>query len=745
MKSIRLAMLMYVGLSMTSLMTCWAASDDAIEKQVQILLDKMTIQEKVGQMTQVTLAVVAGEEKDGWCNLDPNKLREAVVDHQVGSLLNCAGQARSVENWNAIIRQIQEMATQQTRLGIPIIYGIDSIHGANYVRGATLFPQSIAMAATGNRELVYREGQITALETRAAGIPWNFNPVLGLGRDPRWSRFWETFGEDSYLTVEFGKRYIQGQQGDDFSQPHKVAACMKHYLGYSVPHSGKDRTPAYIPERQLRELFLPPFAAAARAGVATVMVNSSEINGIPVHSSPWLLTEVLRQELQFKGFVVSDWQDVKNLYERERVAKDYRAATKLAVLAGMDMCMVPYNYAFYDHLLDLVEADEVPLRRIDQAVADILRVKYRLGLFDAPFADPNLADQFASAAAQAVNLQAAQEAVTLLKNDTRILPLAKDTKVLVTGPCADKLTVLNGGWSLTWQGDREDLLPQDKLTIHQALVKNLGEDQVLHLPGAGFDKTIDVDKVRAVAAQVDVIVACMGEPPYCETPGNIDDLTLSSAQLQLVEQLATVGKPIVLVLVEGRPRVIRSIVDQAGAILMAYLPGMEGGQAIADVLCGDVNPSGKLPFTYPKYAGWHTPYDHKYSEAFTGNRFDPQWTFGFGLSYTVFDYNDLTLSKAELERRDKVTVSVNVTNIGDRAGKEQVQLFVSDLVASITPPVRRLRGFEKISLEPGETKAASFKLSTEDLAFIGRNHKRMIEPGEFEVRIGSQTKRFKVK
>lgn len=723
---------------------CAAAPADT-EAGVQALLEKMTLPEKVGQMTQITLEVVAGEQKDGWVNLDPNKLHNVIVKHHVGSLLNCAGQARTGKNWQAILEQIQNVATKQTRLGIPVIYGIDSIHGANYILGATLFPQSIAMAATGNADLSYEEGRITAIETRATGIPWNFNPVLGLGRDPRWSRFWETFGEDSYLTAVLGAHYIAGQQGDDLTDSQRVAACMKHYLGYSVPRSGKDRTPAYIPERQLREYFLPPFAAAAKAGVVTVMVNSSEINGIPVHSSHTLLTKVLRQELGFKGFVVSDWEDVKNLFERERVAADYRAATKLAVMAGMDMCMVPYDFKFYDSLIDLVQQGEVPMTRIDQAVADILRVKFQLGLFEKPVAVKQDLERIGTKAARKINLQAAREALTLLKNQDAVLPLSKNTRVLVTGPCADKLSVLNGGWSTTWQGDKEELYPQDKPTVRQALTNMLGKDQVLYHQGVGFTEDSNSIQALALASRADAIIACMGEPTYCETPGNIDDLNMSAVQLSYLEKLAATGKPVVLVLIEGRPRVIAAVEEKMKAVLMAYLPGLEGGQAIAEVLFGDVNPSGKLPFSYPKHAGWHTTYDHKHSETMGGNRYDPQWPFGAGLSYTTFAYRDLAVGKQTLGLKDTLTVSVTVTNTGQRTGQEIVQLFVSDLVASVTPPVKRLRAFKKIELEPRQSQKVYFNLAISELAFIGRDLKPIVEPGDFEVHIGDQSQKFVVR
>ena len=718
---------------------------DPIDRKVNDLLREMTLEEKVGQMTQITLQPFAGEDKDGYLTLDPNKLYTGVVERHIGSILNCAGRARTVENWNAMITQIQDMATKQTRLGIPVIYGIDSIHGANYVTGATIFPQNIAMAATGNGVLMYRLGEIAAYETRAAGIPWNFNPVLGLGRQPLWSRFYETFGEDAYTAAAMGAAYIQGQQGQSIADSTKVAACMKHYYGYSFPLSGRDRSPAWIPERMQRELFLVPFAVAAEAGVASAMINSSEINGIPVHSSRYMLTDLLRGELGFEGFVVSDWADIENLYTREMVAADRREAVRMAVMAGVDMSMVPYDYSFTDTLIDLVESKEVPVSRINDAVARILRVKFELGLFENPYPNERLAGGFASDAHQKINLQCAREAITMLKNDGGTLPLAKDIKVLVTGPTADKLSVLNGGWTITWQGDKEEWYPQEKDTIRRAIERKLGADHVTFVPAVAFDEAFSISSAVAAADEADVIVACLGEPTYCETPGNINDLTMTAPQLELIEELAGTGKPIVLVLAEGRPRVIRTIVDDVDAILMAYLPGMEGGTAVADILFGDVNPSGRLPFSYPKWASYHVCYDHKPSAAKGGNKYDPQWPFGHGLSYTTFAYSDLQLNKTELAADGVLTVEVTVSNEGDMAGSEIVQVYLSDLVASVTPPVRELKRFRKIDLEPGQSETLTFSLMREDFAFIGRDNDPIIEPGTFRVAIGDKTAEFEIK
>jgi len=715
-----------------------------MEGRVRRLMAQMTTEEKIGQMTQLTLEQFAKSGQDGHLILDEEKLRDGIVRHHLGSILNCGGQARSVQNWQEIITKIQDVATKETRLGIPILYGLDTIHGANYVLEATIFPQNIAMAATGNVDLMAKNGEISALETRAAGVPWNFGPVLDVARQPMWPRVFETFGEDPYLAATMGAAYIRAQQGDDLSNPLKVATCMKHYLGYSWPQSGRDRTPAYIPDRQLREWFVPPFAAAVKAGAVTCMVNSSEINGVPVHSSSYYLKDLLRDELGFEGFVVSDWADIENLYTREKVAKDRREAVKMAVMAGVDMSMVPYDYSFYETLLLLVQEGEVPMKRIDEAVSDILRVKFMLGLFEKPYPTKSLAASVGTEASRKINLQAAQEAMTLLKNDGDLLPLPKQGKVLVTGPTAHKLSVLNSGWTFTWQGDKEELYPQEKNTILEAIQAKLGRGNVIHVDAVTFDKEVDIGKAVEAAAGVDAVIACIGEPAYCETPGNIDDLTMSRPQLDLVEALAGTGKPVVLVLVEGRPRVIRTIVDDARAILMAYTPGLEGGQAVADVLFGDANPSGRLPLTYPKYPGGFMWYDHKNNETQGGNKYDPQWPFGHGLSYSKISYRGLRLDRSEISSADTLTITLEVTNHSDRAAKETVQLYLSDLVASVTPPVKVLKRFQKVDLAPNATQTVRFTLTWDDLSFVGRDNQPVVEPGEFKVQVGDLSVSFTV-
>ncbi|GBE28098.1 periplasmic beta-glucosidase precursor [bacterium BMS3Bbin03] len=726
------------------------ANRTTIDEKVAALVSRMTLEEKVGQMTQISLEVVSRgfPVVASPLQLDDARLRNAIVVHHIGSILNVGTRAHTVQKWRQIITKIQDVATQDTRLGIPIIYGIDAIHGANYTTGATLFPQAIGMAATWNPELVKRDGQITAYEVRASGIPWNFNPVLGVGRQPLWPRLFETFGEDPYLVSVMGAAYIKGLEGEQntISDSDKVASCMKHYLGYSFPLSGKDRTPAWIPERMLREYFLPPFRAAVRAGSHTLMVNSSEINGIPVHSSHFLLTDVLRGELGFKGFVVSDWQDIENLYRREKVASTQKEAVKMAVMAGVDMSMVPLDFSFYNDLLELVRNGEVPKSRVDEAVTRILKVKYELGLFEHPYPDPTFGERFACKEFQQTNLQAAQESITLLKNIDGVLPLKKGARVLITGPTADKMHVLNSGWTITWQGNEESLYPKDKWTILQAIRHKIGTDRVTFVPGVSFEKEMDIPAAVEAARRADVAIVCLGEDAYCESEGNIMDLTLSEPQLKLAEAIEKTGTPVVLVLTEGRPRIINRITDGAKGILMAYLPGMEGGRAIADILFGDVNPSGKLPVTYPRYTNDFTLYDHKHSENNDEeHQYHPQFPFGFGLSYTKFSYTNLTVEPKTVKIGDPVRVSVTVRNAGRRAGKEVVQLYLSDLVASVTPSEKRLKRFKKIALAPGESKRVSFTLNKSDFVFFGRDNMPTVEPGVFKVSVSGRSKEFTLK
>ena len=718
-----------------------------IDARVAALLAKMTLEEKVGQMTQVTIDVVANMNRTpgGWQHLDPEKLRTAIVKHHVGSILNVMGSAYSIDNWHEIITKIQDVATKETRLKIPILYGIDAVHGANYTTGATIFPQNLGMASTWNSELMKRDGEITAYEVRASGIPWNFNPVLDIGRQPLWPRLFETFGEDPYLASTMGAAYIKGLEGDNNSinQKDKVAACLKHYLGYSLPLTGEDRTPAYIPEISLRENVLPSFAAAIAAGAQTVMINSSEINGVPIHASHYYLTELLREELGFKGLAVSDWQDIINLYTREKVAATPKDAVKQAVMAGVDMSMVPLDFSFYDLLLELAREGGVPVARIDEAVSRILRLKFALGLFEQAYPDQSLKAQFASPEFRKVALQSAQESIILLKNQNNLLPLASGVKILVAGPTATKLTALNSGWTITWQGNDETLYPKDRDNILQAIEKRFGKSNVTYVPGADFKKELDISAAVNAAKSAEVIVLCLGEDAYCETPGNISDLVLPVEQVKLAQALQQTGKPVILIMAQGRPRLIREIEAKSNAIIAAFCPGMEGGTAIADVLAGEVNPSGKLPVTYPRYPNDLTLYDHKFSENVDGSLgYNPQFPFGFGLSYTTFAYSDLVLAKAKLKKGEELQMRVTVKNTGSRPGKEIVQLYLTDFVASITPCNKRLKRFTKIMLAPGESKTVSFALQAKDFSFIGRDNKPTIEPGEFQVSIGQLAQKF---
>jgi beta-glucosidase len=712
-------------------------------RRVEELLARMTLEEKIGQMTQLEIGLVTTGEGDN-VRIDPDKLEKAVVKYGVGSILNVKDQALSVDKWHELIRQIEE-ASQRTRLKIPVLYGIDTIHGANYIQGSTLFPQEIGMAATWNPALMQRASEIAAVETRAAGIPWTFSPVLDLGRQPLWPRFYETFGEDPYLAKVMGVAFVRGMEGNDISSPNHIATSLKHYVGYSFPLSGRDRTPAWIPENYLREYFLPSFAAAVHAGARTIMVNSAEINGTPGHINYHLLTEVLRNELGFQGFVVSDWQDIEKLVSVWKVAVDEKEATRMGIMAGIDMSMVPQDYRFSDLLLQLVKEGKVPISRINEAVRRILKVKFDLGLFENAMPDPSLKARFATNESRQVAIQAARESMTLLKNEQRILPLAKNRKVLVTGPTADSLISLNNGWTYVWQGSNASLYPKDRPTILQAIETKVGKN-VTYVPGVTFDKEIDIQEAVRAARNSDVVVVCVGEASYAETPGNITDLTLSEPQLKLAEAIEATGKPVVLVLVEGRPRIINRIADGAQGILMAYNPSNEGGIAIADVLFGDYNPSGKLPFTYPRTPNGLLTYDHKLFEteqtSFGNSAFSPQFEFGQGLSYTTFAYSNLQVSPKTVPMNGQVNVSVSVTNTGQRAGKETVILYVRDEVASITPPGKRVKRFSKIYLEPGQVRTLTFTLRRDDLSFIGADNKPTVELGDFDVMVGNLTDKF---
>lgn len=722
-------------------------TSEAIENKVQALLGQMTLEEKVGQMTQIDFSVVSvvnGQDAEN--PIDQAKLEDAILHHHVGSILNTPttpnNKAQSIEKWRKMTQTIRETAAR-SRLKIPVIYGIDAIHGATYTQNAVLFPQAISMAATFNTELSFKEGEIAAREVKASGLDWNFSPVMDIGRQPLWPRLWETYGEDVHLSSAMGTAYIKGHQGDNMADADKAPTCLKHYVGYSYPLNGKDRTQAWIGERALREWFLPGFQAGVLAGAPTVMINSAEVDGIPGHANYHYLTEILRGEMGFNGFTVSDWEDIIRLHTRDKLAATPREAVKMAVMAGVDMSMVPFDFSFYELLLDLAKNGEVPLSRIDEAVSRILRVKYQTGLFER--SEPALAVEgnFVTEEAVEVNKQAAREAIVLAKNDNEMLPLRKNVSILVTGPTANLLSVMNGGWTITWQGDAEELYPKDRPTLLQALrAKTSGK--VTFVGGQRFSDEINIEQAVTEARNHDVVILALGEKPYCETPGNIDSLTLDPVQMQLARAIFEIGKPVVLVTFGGRPRIITEIADKARAVVLGFLPGMEGGEAMADILFGDVNPSGKLPLSYPRAVNDILPYDHKPIEAYEGNQYRPLYPFGHGLSYTSFETSGLKLDKSQIKLGDNVEVSVRVKNTGQLSGKETVLLYLHDAAASVSRPVKQLKGFKKVELKPGEQQSLEFTLTPEDMSFIGLDMKRVVEPGEFQVMVGGEMASFTV-
>ena len=709
-------------------------------KDIDVLISKMSIEEKVGQMSQVDLGVIAVGDI---CNLknpqqlDISKLETALNKYHVGSILNvgCGSGTISLENWKKIISTIQIKNQKSSNYPIPVIYGIDAIHGANYVMGATLFPQQIAQAATWNPQLVKSANEISAYETRAAGIPWNLSPVLDLGRQPLWSRFFETYGEDVCLAKSMAVAAISGLQSNVDNTYH-VAACMKHFLGYSFSLSGHDRTPAWISERELREYFLPTFQAAINAGAKTVMINSGEINGTPVHANYDILTKLLRDELKFTGVAVTDWEDIYKLVNVHHVAATKKEAVKMAIMAGIDMSMTPNDFEFNDLLIQLVKEGSIPQSRIDLSVKRILNLKKELGLFDNVVYLPSSYPDFGSKHFSDVSYQAASEAITLLKNNSNVLPLTnKNEKLFVCGPAANSLNQLNGAWTHTWQGVDDKYNTKGKLTILEGLRANF--TSVNYLQGTSLDSIIDVNACIAQAKNADKIIVCLGELPCTEIPGNINDLTLPAAQLKLVDELSKLNKPIILVCCFNRPRIIHSIVNKADAIVYAYLPGDEGGRAIADCIAGIINPSGKLPFTYPKATNEIVHYDHKASEDlatdFSNNAYQPEFDFGFGMSYTHFTYSDFKVSSDTLLNNDSLSISIKVTNDGKLNGKEVVQLYYKDLVASITPSVKKLVAFEKVDLSFGQSKVVNLKVAKSDFSFINKDLKRVTEEGTIEL------------
>ena len=734
-------------------------SDPVIEANIQQWLKKMTLEEKIGQMCEITIDVVTDFEK----SRDGFTLSEAMLDtvigkYKVGSLLNVPlSVAQKKEVWAKAIRQIQEKSMKE--IGIPCIYGVDEIHGTTYTLDGTLFPQGVNMGATFNRALVRRGAEISAYETKASCVPWTYAPVVDLGRDPRWPRMWENYGEDAYLNTVMGVEAVLGFQGSDPNHigRYNVAACVKHYMGYGVPVSGKDRTPSAIPRSELREKHFAPYLAAIRAGALSVMVNSAVDNGMPFHANKELLTDWLKRDLNWDGLIVTDWADINNLCTRDHIAATKKEAIKIAINAGIDMSMVPYETSFCTYLKELVEEGEVPMSRIDDAVARVLRLKYRLGLFDNPYWDIAEYDKFGSPEHAAEALRAAEESEVLLKNDGNLLPLKQGTKILLAGPNANSMRCLNGGWSYSWQGHCADEFAGAYNTIYEALCNKFGKDNITYEPGVTYapykndnwweENPAEIEKAVAAAANADVIIACIGENSYCETPGNLNDLTLSANQRNLVKALAATGKPVILVLNEGRPRIINDIEPLAKAVVHVMLPGNYGGDALANLLAGDVNFSGKLPYTYPKYINSLATYDYKPCEnvgQMAGNyNYDAvmnvQWPFGFGLSYTSYAYSNLKVDKSSFAPGDVITVSVDVTNTGSVEGKESVLLYSSDLVASSTPDIKRLRGFDKISLKPGETKTVTLKLAADDLAFVGYDGLWRLEKGDFVLACGGKT------
>ena len=744
--------------------SAWAAAqtakpaiprDEQLEAKVEKTLAKMTLDEKIGQMLELNLDIMGTYDASGKWKLNETMLDTCISKYKVGSLLNAPGtRAATVEQWQEWIRLIQKKSMKH--IGIPDVFGLDHNHGVTYTQGGTLFPQPINIAASFNTELARTGAQVTAYESRAANCPWVYNPVTDLGRDPRWSRIWESFGEDPIVNARMAEAEIMGYQGNDHNHlsRYNVATSLKHYMGYGAPFTGKDRTPAYIAPNVLREKYFEPFKAAVQAGALTIMVNSSSINGVPVPASYEYLTPWLKKDLNWDGMIVTDWADINNLFTRERVAKDKKDAIRIAINAGIDMSMDPYSVEFCILLKQLVNEGKVSQERIDDAVRRILRLKYRIGLFDEPNTGGKGYEKFGSQEHADLALRSAEETEILLKNEG-VLPLAKGKKILLTGPNANQMRCLNGGWSYTWQGSKAEDLAEKYNTIYEALCNKYGQENVILDQGVTYNEKgqyweenePQIEKAVAAAAQADVIIACVGENSYCETPGNLTDLWMSENQRNLVKALAKTGKPIVLVLNEGRPRLIADIEPLAKAIVHIMLPGNYGGDALANLLAGDANFSAKLPYTYPKEINSLANYDYKVSEevgtmagAYNYDaKVSLQWPFGYGLSYTTFEYANLKVDKANFTADDTLTVTVDVKNTGSRAGKESVLLYSSDLIASIVPDNKRLRCFTKISLEPGETKTVTFTLPAKDLAFVGADGRWTLEEGDFLLRVARLT------
>ena len=731
-------------------------SDPKIEAQVEQTLKKLTLEEKIGQMMELVTDLFGANDKNGVFYIDEHKTDSILSRYKIGSILNAPNTcAPTAKQWEKYIAQIQKISMK--RIGIPCVFGLDQNHGSTYTQGGTLFPQNINVAATFNREIARRSAEATAYETRAVSIPWTYSPTVDLGRDARWPRIWENFGEDCYLSSEMGKAMVYGFQGEDpnnIDQYH-IATSMKHFMGYGVPWTGKDRTPAYISPADLREKHFAPFLAGLQAGALTVMVNSASVNGMPMHANKDILTGWLKEETGWDGVLITDWADINNLYTREMVAKDKKDALRIAINAGIDMIMEPYSCDACGYLVELVKEGKIPMSRIDDACRRVLRMKYRLDLFKNPTQKLKNYPKFGGEEFAKLALEGATESMVLLKNEGNILPLQHGKKILLTGPNANQMRCLDGGWSYTWQGHRVDEFAGKYNTIYEAFCNEYGKENVILNQGVTYNEKgkyweenePQIQGAVDAAKNVDVIVACIGENSYTETPGNLTDLWLSENQRNLVKELAKTGKPVVLVLNEGRPRLIADIEPLAQGIIDILIPGNMGGDALANLVSGKSNFSGKMPYTYPKEINSLANYDFKKSEevgtmegAYDYNaKITQQWGFGYGLSYTTYKYSNLKVSQSDFRHGDIIKVSVDVKNTGKVAGKESVLLFSSDLIASMVPDGRRLRAFDKVELQPGETKTMIFELKADDLAFVGWNGKWRLEEGDFKLMIADQS------
>ena len=731
-------------------------SDPKIEAQVEQTLKKLTLEEKIGQMMELVTDLFGANDKNGVFYIDEHKTDSILSRYKIGSILNAPNTcAPTAKQWEKYIAQIQKISMK--RIGIPCVFGLDQNHGSTYTQGGTLFPQNINVAATFNREIARRSAEATAYETRAVSVPWTYSPTVDLGRDARWPRIWENFGEDCYLSSEMGKAMVYGFQGEDpnnIDQYH-IATSMKHFMGYGVPWTGKDRTPAYISPADLREKHFAPFLAGLQAGALTVMVNSASVNGVPMHANKEFLTGWLKEETGWDGVLITDWADINNLYTREMVAKDKKDALRIAINAGIDMIMEPYSCDACSYLVELVKEGKIPMSRIDDACRRVLRMKYRLDLFKNPTQKLKNYPKFGGEEFAKLALEGATESMVLLKNEGNILPLQHGKKILLTGPNANQMRCLDGGWSYTWQGHRADEFAGKYNTIYEAFCNEYGKENVILNQGVTYNEKgkyweenePQIQEAVAAAKDADVIVACIGENSYTETPGNLTDLWLSENQRNLVKALAQTGKPVILVLNEGRPRLIADIEPLAQGIINILIPGNMGGDALANLVSGKSNFSGKMPYTYPKEINSLANYDFKKSEevgtmegAYDYNaKITQQWGFGYGLSYTSYKYSNLKVSQSDFRHGDIIKVSVDVKNTGKVAGKESVLLFSSDLIASMVPDGRRLRAFDKVELQPGETKTMTFELKADDLAFVGWNGKWRLEEGDFKLMIADQS------